>query len=193
MADNAAYLIVNHDMNDFLESIDCVNPTLKLAIMRGGFRVPLRLATRKERFVYSLCNNIRKSGGTLATRNITLEMEEGMQKFKEWCTYIYMVQRPFNYDEATMDHLSDTWNWVQQLPPDPLETSVKPFEDRGDKRIWFEGIRNYLRQKKGASGYPIIYGIRPDAALPAAADDPGYGLPSFPLELYERGRHTGDF
>jgi hypothetical protein len=147
------------------------------------------LARKKDKFIYSMCQNIRKGGGTLAAKGITAEMEEDMQMFKTWCTYRYFIQRDYDYDQATRSNLSETWEWKDQLPPDPATSAVQAFQDIGDKRVWFESIRNYLSQKKGAAGLPILYGIRPDTALPL--DDPGFGLPDHDSELYNRGRHNG--
>ena len=94
MAANQAYIIANQGMFDYLEdTLDVDSQALILSIMRGGFRLPDRLATKKEKFIDSLCNNIRKSGGNLAARNITAEMEEDMNKLRNLCTYRYITQR----------------------------------------------------------------------------------------------------
>ena len=39
------------------------------------------------------------------------------------------------------------------------------------------------------AGVPLLYVIRITAALPA--NDPGFGLPTFDVELHDRGRHDG--
>jgi hypothetical protein len=190
----AAYVTANQGMSDYLRTtLEVDSPRLRLNLMKGGFRLPTRLAAKDDKFIYQLCNNIRKGDGNSVTRNIGAELQENLQKFQTWCMYRNIIQRDFDYDQATLANLSDTAAWKTQLPPDPTDTQVGPFEDRGDRRVWFEAIRNYLGQKKGASGMPILYGIRPEAAVPTPADDPGFGLPGFDDELYFRGRHNGTF
>jgi hypothetical protein len=193
MAAQAAYLVANQEMDDYLQdTLDVDSARLRYNLMKAGFRLPTKLAAaNQDKFIYRLCTNIRKGEGTAAAKNIGAELEEELQRFQTWCMYRHLTQRDFDYAEATLDNLADTSAWITQLPPDPSDTQVAPFEDRGDRRVWFEGIRNYLGQKKGASGLPILYGIRPDAAIPVT--DLGFGLPHFDDELYKRGRHSGTF
>lgn len=40
---------------------------------------------------------------------------------------------------------------------------------------------------------PLSYVVRADVPLPDVADDPGFGLPSFALEMIRRAPHTGTF
>ena len=74
MAANAAYIVANQGMHDYLEDVlDVDNVALRLNLMRGGFRSPAALVTKKKDFVHSVCTNIRKSGGLPAARNIGAE------------------------------------------------------------------------------------------------------------------------
>ena len=99
---NAAYIVDNQGMADYLEEVlEVASEPLRLNIMRGGFRDPARLVTRTEEFIHSMCMCIRKSGEPSAQRHITAELEEDLQKFRNWCTYRYMTQRDFAYAQAT--------------------------------------------------------------------------------------------
>ena len=44
----------------------------------------------------------------------------------------------------------------------------------------------------GTSGLPLAYVTREDIAIPAPADDPGFGIPDFTSEMIRRGDHTDD-
>ena len=47
--------------------------------------------------------------------------------------------------------------------------------------------------KTKSAGVPILYAVKIGDALPAPADDPGYGLPSFDEELASCGRLCGHY
>ena len=59
-------------------------------------------------------------------------------------------------------------------------------------RSTLEDLDNYLRRRLGTSGLPLAYVTREDIAIPAPADDPGFGMPDFTSEMVRRGDHTDD-
>ena len=96
MAANAAYIVANQAMHDYLEDVlEVGNGGLRLNLMRGGFRSPAMLVTKKRDFVHSVCTNIRKSGGPgpQGPRNISAELEENMEKCAVWCKYKNLTSR----------------------------------------------------------------------------------------------------
>ena len=189
MAD-AAYVLVNVDMHNYLrDTIEVNNGLLRVALMRGGFREPATLAKKSKEFIADLCYSIRRGPGVAAARNVTAEQEENMQKFRLWCTYNVLVQRPLEYVNATQDAIDSVWEWADQLQDSPKMSTVPGFTDGGDKRVWFEAIVNWCSMMKGKSGFPILYTIRKLTTLPLV--DPGFGQPDFATELSNRGRHSG--
>jgi hypothetical protein len=192
MAANAAYIVANQGMHDYLEDVlDVDNAALRLNLMRGGFRSPAALVTKKKDFVHSVCTNIRKSGGLAGPRNIGAELEENLEKFVLWCRYRYLTQRNLAFAEATMVSLDAISIWCDQLQKDPDPLSVDKFTDGIDRRQWFESIQNYLGLIRGAAKLPLAYAIKEEDDLPAV--DSGFGMPDFDEDLATRGRIQGSF
>lgn len=181
----------NPDMNAYLQNVmGVVTQGVRGNILNNGFRVPATLATKKQDWVQHLCMNVRKNGlGNATTRNLSVEVEENLKKFQMWCVFRTICQRPLDYADATMDQLDSLWAWHDQSQETPLASTLSGFNDKSDKRVWFEAFDNRLKLTKGASGLPIDYVVRTNAALPV--DDPGFGLPDYGTELRTRGRHNG--
>ena len=142
------------------------------------------------------CTVIRKSHGPPEARTITPVLESRLKMLANTAKYRYVVQRPvLDYPSYTLGRMQFIWDWFTQLDDDPEDSMVKPFTEKGSKKLWFEAVNCYLSTKKGKSGYPIQYVIRPMSALPHPADfqDPGFCMPSISDELYRRGRHDGHF
>ncbi len=135
MAAQAAYLVANQEMDDYLQdTLDVDSARLRYHWMKAGFRRPTKLvAANQDKFIYRLCTNIRKGEGTAAAKNTGAELEEELQRFQTWCMYRHLTQRDFDYAEATLDNLADTSAWITQLSPDPSDTQVDPLADRGDR------------------------------------------------------------
>lgn len=163
-------------MHNYLRDvIEVNNGLLRVALMKGGFRVPATLAKKSKEFIKDLCYSIRRGPGAAAARNVTAEQEENMQKFRLWCTYNVLVQRPLECVNATQDAIDSVWEWADQLQDSPKMSTVPGFTDGGDKRVWFEGIVNWCSMMRGKSGFPILYTIRKLTTLPLV--DPGFGQP----------------
>ena len=106
-----------------------------------------------------------------------------------------MIQRPLAFATVTLENLEEIALWYDQLEDDPADDSVAVFTDNCNKKEWFESIASYLARKKAkTTGLCLLYVVREIADLPAAGDDPGYGMyPSFHSELLVRGCLSGHF
>ena len=146
------------------------------------------MAMMSTKEVSEACMIIRKGAGQADRRAIPLQLEKNLKKVAVLAKYRYLIQRQVDtMADYTMANLDSVWEFHSQLDEDPEDSTVKTFSERGSKKIWFESVDNYFSSKKGKSGFPIRYAIRPTAALPAAADDPGFLQPSIEVELYTRG------
>ena len=186
----AAYLQVHFEMSDYLENtLGVANPTLRFNIMSNGFRTAANLVNKEKGFVHKLCQNVRKnSAGTAINRSVTAELEEELDHTLLWIKCRYQTQRSPSLVEATVAQVEAVSTWSQELidSGDPDPTSVAKYTDRTQAREWFETILAFLGEKLGRSGYPVLYVVRKDQALPAV--DAGFGLPSFEADLEQRGR-----
>ena len=59
-------------------------------------------------------------------------------------------------------------------------------------RSTLEDLDNYFRRRLGTCRVPWAYITRDHIAIPAPADDPGFGMPDFTSEKVRRGDHTDD-
>jgi hypothetical protein len=67
----------------------------------------------------------------------------------------------------------------------------KPLTKVDDVCAILEEIDDYSLRKFGDSGCPLAYVVRDTVALPNAADDPGFGMPTYSAEMIARAPHTG--
>ena len=72
----------------------------------------------------------------------------------------------------------------ENVPNPPALTSVNTI------RECLENLDFYFQTKRGSRGHPLAYVTRADEAVPAIANDLGYGLPDHDSELIRRGDHT---
>jgi hypothetical protein len=71
MAAQAAYLVANQEMDDYLQdTLDVDSARLRYNLMKAGFRLPTKLAAaNQDKFIYRLCTNIRKGEHQKGRRN----------------------------------------------------------------------------------------------------------------------------
>ena len=157
----AAAALVFADMDAYLLGvIGVTNVPMRGKLIAAGFRDLNALVKKKDDFAHKACVSVRKSTtGVGATRDVSMETETRLEQLVQYSKYRYMVQRPMDYNDATLDNLETVHDWVQQLPEDPNADVVPKFTDGGNKKQWFESLRNYLAQKKGTTGFPILMSL----------------------------------
>ena len=94
------------------------------------------------------------------------------------------IQRTFQFNQASMQRLQDIWaiHEEEENEDDDLDLPNK-LSDVKNLRSMLEDLDNYLIIKEGATGLPLAYVTREEAALPVPADDPGFGQPDMTSEM----------
>ena len=177
------------DMDEYLQQrIGVANLNMRQRIIAAGFEDLDELAKKDNDFAHKCCQVVRKStGGFGVNKDISMIIEDGMVDLVLWCRYMYLAQRPLDFDTAERDHTESVGAWLKQTAEDPSVDSVDKFSDRANKKVWFETIVGYFRDKKGTAGVPLLYVISENALVP----DEGFGQPDYNQELAVRGRQNG--
>lgn len=165
-----------------------------------------------EKDIDDICSNARKPGGlipnpaydpTTAVAGIGPTMAnpgvqighlhvKRLKMLRFYIVHLRRIQRSFTAAGATLAQLTNVYALHEQ---EDEEAEIKDLPDKlvsVDKvRYTLDNIDNYIIKKRGVSGAPLAYVVREDVALPLAADDPGFGLPSHAEEMIRRAPHTG--
>ena len=108
---NAAF----QDMSDYLEDVhEVTNAVMRARLIESGFKRLDNLHKKKDDFVRKACQNVRKHTGGTATRMVSMELEETLQHLHKWCQCTYLIQRPFDYDQATLVNIENVSHYVDQ-------------------------------------------------------------------------------
>ena len=71
------------------------------------------LLRQKPDYSKSVCDLVRRStGGTSVQKDVPVPIELDMGKLISYAKYTFLVQRPLNFDLATMDNLEDLDSWL---------------------------------------------------------------------------------
>jgi hypothetical protein len=135
----------------------------------------------------------KSSTGNPASREVTLEHEESLVKTMLWAKLRYLTQRPLTYADATVDSITEVYDWYNAQEAELSTDTVSTFPPTLNRRDWFESIQSYLAAKKGQAGVPLTYVILTTGVIDPAAPDLGFGAPTFDDDLARRGRHDGHF
>ena len=74
------------------------------------------LLRQKPDYSKSVCDLVRRStGGTSVQKDVPVPIELDMGKLISYAKYTYLVQRPLNFDLATMDNLDNLDSWFTGL------------------------------------------------------------------------------
>ena len=162
-------------------------------IVDNGFHSLEGLIRRQTDFARKVCTAVRKTtGGAAAARLVSLSTEGDLANLILYAKYVYIIQRPINFDEADLNTLDALGYWFGDLKrSNPTTHKLTPFSDGANKKIWFESILSHFQIMIGESGVPLVYVLREVPGLPAV--DPGLGMPTFEEEVSARGRHDGHF
>ena len=182
------------NMDEYLEQYaQVVDEGMREKIQMAGFLTLDSLVKKKLDYAQKVCKVVRRSAeGTAEEKDVPIDVEEHMENLVLYARYCYVVQRPLEYDLANEDNLGALRSWFDQAEMNsPDAHGVPTFTDDANKKAWFESIYQCLRSKTGSSGFPLLYVIERQEALPQ--EDPGFGMPSFDQELASRGRHNGHY
>jgi hypothetical protein len=189
------------------------NHDLRRALIAQGLQDFDDYVTLTEDDISDICTNIRKPGGTIANPDhdpanpvagvhatipnpgnpVGHLAEKRLKMLRYYCYHMQRIQRPFAIAAATLPVLTECYELQEQHKLEEDEKVELPGKLTNIEKIRqvLENIDNYLSRVRGASGLPLLYVVRESRALPAV--DQGYGVPTFDLEMIERGPHTGAY
>ena len=180
-------------MQNYLEhTIGIGNQNLRDKLVNQGFTDLDRLATRDKDFVARAASTIRKQGYAPGIA-MTVGVEEDLSHLHKWAKCNNLVQRNLAYADATLVNIRSVGTWMDQLPDKDTAEEPGKFTTQAKFKALMEKLTQYLAVCTNTAGVPILYAIKLQDALPDAADDPGFGLPSFDEELATRGRLDGHY
>ena len=145
-------------------------------------------------YVHSACQTVRKSNtGAAASKEVTMLMEQRLIQLCDYARWQYVTNGDMAPAACTLQHCTIVHAWKVQLQEDPDAADVALFDDKINKKIWFESVDGYLSIKKGYSGYPVLYVVRAVDAPLVGALAPQWGQPTMDEHLKSQGRHNGHF
>ena len=167
----------------FLEhTIGVTNDVMRVKITTARYTTLAVLVKKEPVFAKRVCAVVRKStGGTAATKDVSVSDEEYMGKLILLARYLYMVQRTLDFTLVTLDNLDDMESWIKQLKRNQPTKEPAIFSDTVNKKAWFESLTTYLSEKTGESGMPLDDVVRDTVALPLV--DLGFATPSLEEEV----------
>lgn len=196
----------------FLAMLLITSASARTALASQGLNDYDDFLTLTEKDIADICSNIRKPGGTIANpaliagggqpalipnpgTPIGYVHEKRLKMLRYYRLHLQRIERPFNDGTATLGRLASVYALKEEEDlADDDDVHLPAKLTTIDKvRLTLENIDDYLIRKRGISGVPLAYVVRPDVALPVAGDDPGFGNPSFALEMIRRAPHTGSF
>ena len=157
--------------------------------------------------IKDLCDACRKPGGTIVNPNaaapnasahipntgiaLSFISMKRLQMLRYYIHNMERIQRTCQFNQATMQRLQDIWAIHEEEENEDNDPDLPDkLSDVKNVRSMLEDLNNYLIIKKGATGLPLAYGTREEAALPAPADDQGFGQPDVTSEMVRQGAHT---
>ena len=165
------------------------NAALRARLMAHGFTDDLESLSRRDKeFACKVATAIRKQGGVPAT-HMSVDLQGDLEHLVSWAIYTHTVQRPLNFGNATRINITAVGTWKAQLPSKDDAVIPQKFTTQSRVKALLEDIRQHLSIATSVCGLPLLYVVRMSDDLPVV--DPGFGLPSFDVELSLRGRHDG--
>lgn len=186
--------------------------TTRLALNAQGLNDFDDFLSLTEKDITDICSNVRKPGGTILNPlyvvggNVPQMMpnlgnavgyvhEKRLKMLRYYRLHLQRIQRPFDEASATLARLTNVYALKEADDNEDDDDVTLPAKlTTIDKvRVTLEDIDDYLVRKKGSSGLPLAYIVRPIVDLPDPLEDPGFGIPTYTLEMIRRGPHTGTF
>jgi hypothetical protein len=200
-------------LNNYLDNtLGIDDQNTRDALNQQGIQAFDDFLTLTEKDISDICANIRKPGGTIPNPlhnaaapvanipavipnpgiNIGYVYEKRLKMLRYYLVLrLERVQRVIGVNTATLARLITCYR-LKEIEDEAEEIDLPIKLTRVDKvRDILENRDNYLLQQRGASGLPLAYVVRPEAALPNV--DPGYGQPSVIEEMIARGPHAGPY
>lgn len=204
-------------LNNYLANTLGLAAAQRTALNEQGLDSIDVFATLTENEITSICSNVRRPGGVVvnpvAGRGraaavaaaaggmmtnpgvlIGYVYEKRLKMLRFYCCYLERVQRDFDDNAATLGVLTNCYGLkeLEEAEDDEAKAPEK-LSDVKNIRQTLENLDTYLLRKRGSWNIPLAYVVREVVALPAPANDPGFGMPSYELELIRRAPHDGRY
>jgi hypothetical protein len=102
-------------MDAYLQvTLNITNNGLREKIIEEGYESLEKLVRKDKNWVRSLRLSIKKGTGNTASRAITLRHEAGLVKTMLWAKLRYLTQRPLTYVDATVDSITEVYDWYNE-------------------------------------------------------------------------------
>ena len=102
-------------MSLFLEKVAKItHPILKYKVITNGFDDLDELAKMEPEHAERACNVIRKSTGSVLTKDISTKQELVLKRLIQWAIYTYIVGRDLDLDDATAENLKKVGEYFTQ-------------------------------------------------------------------------------
>jgi hypothetical protein len=126
---------MEEQMDEYLEEVlDIDNEHVRTKIIHEGYRSLDILVKKDKAWVKALRLSIKKSPGDAASRNITLEHEEGLVKTMLWAKLRYLTQRPLAFADATVDSITEVYDWYNAQEDELSTDTVSTFSPTLNRR-----------------------------------------------------------
>ena len=174
----------------FLEKVAKItHPILRYKVIINRFDDLDELAQMEPEHAARTCNVIRKSTGSLLTKDISTKQELVLKRLIQWAIFTYMVGRDLDLDDATAENLKKVGEYFKQVSVAKDPPEIPKFGDTSCKRKWMDAIKAHFALLKGSSGLPVGYVTREDND--GTDVEESLGKPSFDEQLLSSGRHDG--
>ena len=195
--------------NNYLNgTLGITENSVRTAINAQGLQGPDDFTGLTDDDIATICENCRKPGGRIANPDaglagqpatinnpgvqLSFVTEKRLKMLNFYIHHLGRIQRPFESNRADLNRLIQAWSMKEKeesANDEELELPPK-LTDVKHVRSVIEDLDNHLTRKLGQSRLPLMYVVRDNVALPAAADDPGYRQPDLTTEMIGRGSHT---
>ena len=183
-------LLANPEMNQFLEKVAKItHPVMRYKVIVNGFDDLEELAKMEPDHAARTCTVIRRSTGSVLTKDISINQELVLKRLVQWAVITYMVGRPLDLADATAANLQLVGAYFTKVSKAKDPPDIPKFGDTSCKRKWIDAIKDHLALLKGASGLPVSYIAREEDDPPLVLE--ALGKPSFEEQLLSSGRHDG--
>lgn len=200
------------ELNNYLRQVLLIaDAAVRTALNTQGLESLEDFVALTEKDIDDICSNARKPGGTIPNpayqaRNnpaappflpnagvqIGHVFVKRLKMLRFYLFHLRRVQRPFQAATATLDVITALYRmYEQEQEEDETKDLPEKLTSVEKVRYTIENIDNYLIRKRGSSGAPLAYVVRESIAPPNAAEDLGFGLPSYSEEMIQRAPHDG--
>lgn len=189
-------------LNGYLNNTLNLSDVMRAAVNAQGLQSFDAFQGLTDNDIKDICKNVRSPGGMIPdpanagqqipNRGVAMGHlhEKRLRMLNYFVNHLVKIQRPFQVGLATLARLLACWRLKEAEDEDVDIDNPEKLKNVDHVRQVLENIDHVLTTRLGANQIPLAYVTRDVVALPAAADDPGFGLPNLKDELIRRAPHN---